>query len=69
MLLVGPDGTVAPRVIRDGPSQPGNLRIVRRGLEPTDRLVINGLLRARPGAKVTPEEGRIEPEPPAPSAI
>ncbi len=63
VLTVAQDGTVAPKIIRPGPSQPGGLRIVRAGLERTDRIVINGLIRARPGTKVTPEEGRIEPEP------
>jgi RND family efflux transporter MFP subunit len=62
VLTVDGEGTVTPRIIRPGPSQPGGLRIVRRGLEPEDRVIINGLIRARPGAKVTPKEGRIEPE-------
>ncbi len=61
-LTVDAEGTVHPKVIRPGPSQPGGLRIVRRGLEPGDRIVINGLMRARPGAKVTPTEGTIEPD-------
>ena len=61
-LTVDGDGTVRPKVIRPGPSQPGGLRIVRRGLEPGDRIIINGLLRARPGAKVTPTDGVIEPD-------
>jgi RND family efflux transporter MFP subunit len=34
----------------------GTLRVVTSGLSPGDRLVVNGLLRARPGAKVTPQE-------------
>ena len=36
------------------------LRVVRSGLAPTDRIVIEGLQRARPGQKVTPEDGKIE---------
>jgi hypothetical protein len=36
------------------------LRIVRSGLEPTDRIVIEGLPRARPGQKVKPEDGTIK---------
>ena len=60
VLTVGEDGTVAPKVIRPGPSY-GNMRIVRSGLAPGDRIVINGLMRARPGAKVTPQPGEIEP--------
>jgi len=59
VLTVGEDGTVVPKIIRPGPGYEG-LRIVRRGLEPTDRIIINGLVRARPGAKVTPEPGKIE---------
>lgn len=34
----------------------GNLRVVTSGLSTNDRLVVNGLLRARPGAKVQPQE-------------
>jgi RND family efflux transporter MFP subunit len=34
----------------------GTLRIVTSGLSAGDRLVVNGLLRARPGAKVQPQE-------------
>jgi multidrug efflux pump subunit AcrA (membrane-fusion protein) len=59
-MTVTADGTVAPRVIRPGPSYAGGLRIVRRGLEPGDRIIINGLMRARPGAAVTPQPGTIE---------
>jgi RND family efflux transporter MFP subunit len=45
--------------------EPGNLerglRIVRTGLKRDDRVVINGMQRVRPGARVTPTNGRIEP--------
>jgi len=33
--------------------------VVRSGLNPDDKVVINGLLRARPGGKVTPQDGAI----------
>jgi hypothetical protein len=36
------------------------LRIVRSGLAPTDRIVIDGIQRARPGQKVTAEDGTIK---------
>ena len=36
------------------------LRIVRSGLEATDRVVISGLQRVRPGAPVTPQAKAIE---------
>jgi RND family efflux transporter MFP subunit len=68
VLTVGADGVVTPKIIRPGPSQPGGLRIIRRGLAADDRIVINGLIKARPGSKVTPQEGTIAPEPTEPAA-
>jgi RND family efflux transporter MFP subunit len=62
VLTVKDDGTVAPKVIRPGPMELG-LRIVRSGLGPDDRIIINGLVRARPGSKVTPQPGTITPDP------
>jgi len=61
VMTVAEDGTVVPKPIRLGPAQPGGLRIVREGLTGDERIIINGLVRARPGGKVTPEEGKIEP--------
>ena len=61
-MTVGADGVVVPKIIRPGPFYDElGLRIVREGLEPTDQIIINGLLRARPNAKVTPVPGKIEP--------
>jgi len=42
----------------------GELRVIKEGIGPDDRVIVNGLMRARPGAKVTPQE---QP-PPAPAA-
>lgn len=61
VMTVSDDNTVVPVVIRPGPSQPGGLRIVREGLAGTERIIINGLVRAQPGGKVTPEQGTIAP--------
>jgi hypothetical protein len=36
------------------------LRAVRGGLTGEEQIIINGLMRARPGAKVTPQPGKIE---------
>jgi RND family efflux transporter MFP subunit len=63
VMTVAEDGTVVPIVIRPGPSQPGGLRIVREGLRGDERIIINGLIRARPGGKVTPQPGEIVAEP------
>lgn len=68
VLTVGEDDMVTPKIIRPGPSQPGGLRIVRRGLNVDDRIVINGLIKARPGTKVSPKDGVIAPELTEPAA-
>jgi len=36
------------------------LRLVRSGLAATDRVIIEGLPRARPGQKVKAEDGKVE---------
>ena len=58
VMTVDDDNIVVPKVVRPGPRELG-LRVIRSGLEPTDRVIINGLIRARPGAPVTPEPGTI----------
>ena len=35
---------------------PDDLRVIKDGIEPDDRVIVNGLMRARPGEKVTPQE-------------
>jgi RND family efflux transporter MFP subunit len=64
VMTVKDDGTVEPRVIRPGPRVDG-LRVVRQGLSAKDRIIIDGLVRARPGAKVTPQAGTITAVPDA----
>lgn len=60
VMTVAEDGTVVPKTVRLGPNRGPDLRIIREGLGPNDRIIISGLLRARPGAKVTTEEGKID---------
>ena len=57
-MVVEKDGTVAPRIIRLGPLIDG-LRVVREGLTPDDRVIIEGVLRARPGMKVEAKAGKV----------
>jgi RND family efflux transporter MFP subunit len=59
VFTVAEDGTVGTKLVELGPIVDG-LRVIRSGLEPSDRIVIEGLQRARPGQKVTPEVGKIE---------
>jgi RND family efflux transporter MFP subunit len=53
VYVVDAENTVRQKYIELGSLQ-GALRVVRSGLEPGDRVVVNGLMRARAGAKVTP---------------
>jgi RND family efflux transporter MFP subunit len=34
----------------------GDLRVIKEGVGPDDRVIVNGLMRARAGAKVTPQQ-------------
>jgi RND family efflux transporter MFP subunit len=34
----------------------GNLRVIKEGIAADDRVIVNGLMRARPGTKVAPQE-------------
>jgi RND family efflux transporter MFP subunit len=55
LLAVTNDNTVEKRPIRMAQLVDG-LRVIEEGLRPGDRVVVNGLQRARPGAKVDPEQ-------------
>jgi RND family efflux transporter MFP subunit len=57
---LGKDDIPEQRVVEPGTLERG-LRIVRAGLQRDDRIVISGLQRVRPGARVAPTQGRIEP--------
>jgi RND family efflux transporter MFP subunit len=59
VFTVADDGMVGTKRIEIGPIVEG-LRVVRSGLAPTDRIVIDGLPRAHPGQKVKAEDGKIE---------
>ena len=68
LFTVSPDGTVVPKPVELGPVTDDNLRVIRSGITADDQIIINGLLRARPGAKVTPEMGTIGAPPAPPGA-
>jgi RND family efflux transporter MFP subunit len=61
VMTVAPDGTVVPKVVQTGGLQ-GGLREIEAGLGRNDRVIIDGLIRATPGAKVTPKQGKITQE-------
>ena len=58
VLVVGKDGTVAAKPVDIGPLV-GDLRAIRSGISKTDRVIIQGVQFAQPGAKVRPRVTRI----------
>ena len=56
-LIVGADDTVELRPLEIGRAV-GDQWVVTSGLKPGDRIIVEGLQMAKPGAKVQPEEVR-----------
>jgi RND family efflux transporter MFP subunit len=54
VLLLGADNKVQYRPVELGPLVDG-MRVVRSGLKPGDTIVVNGLMRVRPGMQVSPQ--------------
>jgi membrane fusion protein, multidrug efflux system len=59
VMTVAPDATVKPKIVTTGDLR-GGLRVIQSGLAQTDRVIIDGLVRAIPGAKVAPQDGTIQ---------
>jgi multidrug efflux system membrane fusion protein len=60
VFVVKQDDTVEARPVTLGPLDDG-LRVVREGLKPEDRVVVDGLQRVRVGAKVSPHAAPAAP--------
>jgi len=60
VFVVKDDDTVEARPVTLGPLDDG-LRVIRDGLKPEDRVIVDGLQRARVGAKVTPHTAEAKP--------
>jgi multidrug efflux system membrane fusion protein len=60
VFVVKDDDTVEERQVTLGPLDEG-LRVIRQGLKPEDRVIIDGLQRARVGAKVSPHTAPAAP--------
>ena len=56
VLVVTADNTATPKYLTLGNLLGGNLRVVKEGLAADDRVIVNGLMRARAGQAVTPQE-------------
>jgi len=62
VYVVDAENKVVARPVELGPLSDG-LRVIRSGIEATDRVIVNGQLRARPGQPVTPKTVEIERAP------
>jgi multidrug efflux system membrane fusion protein len=60
VFVVKDDNTVEAKPVTLGPLDEG-LRVIREGLKPEDRVIVDGLQRARVGAKVTPQTAEVKP--------
>jgi membrane fusion protein, multidrug efflux system len=60
VFVVKSDDTVEARPVTLGPLDDG-LRVIREGLKPDDRVIVDGLQRVRVGAKVSPHEAKAAP--------
>ncbi|MGE5848645.1 MAG: efflux RND transporter periplasmic adaptor subunit [Candidatus Methylomirabilota bacterium] len=62
VLVVGPDDTVALRTITPAETV-GDLLIVRDGVQPGERVIVEGIQKARPGSKVAASAAPVGGEP------
>jgi RND family efflux transporter MFP subunit len=54
VLIVNTENTVEQRKVQVGPTV-GEMAVIESGLQPDDRVVVAGILRATPGQKVDPQ--------------
>jgi RND family efflux transporter MFP subunit len=54
VLIVNTENTVEQRKVQVGPTV-GEMAVIESGLQPDDRVVVAGILRANPGQKVDPQ--------------
>lgn len=60
VYVVDGENTVKQKFVTLGTLQ-GPLRVIKSGIDANDRVIVNGLMRARPNAKVTPQEQGAKP--------
>lgn len=65
VIVIDEQDTARPKYVTLGQLTPDNLRVIKEGIGPDDRVVVSGLMQARPGQKVRPEEQGAKPAGPA----
>ena len=68
VLAVDADNTARIKYVTLGQLAGNNMRIIKDGIGADDRVIVNGLMRARAGGKVTPQEQDAAANPPNPQA-
>jgi RND family efflux transporter MFP subunit len=69
LFVVGADNKVQQKYVELGQATKDNLRVIKSGLAPDDRVIVNGLMRARAGIAVSPKmEGGTPPSSAQPAA-
>ncbi|WP_404366806.1 efflux RND transporter periplasmic adaptor subunit [Sphingomonas sp. MMS24-J45] len=61
VYVVGKDGKVAPRPVETGPQVEG-LRVIKAGIAPTERVVIEGITTLQPGMPVKANLVKMKPK-------
>lgn len=64
VYTVGSDNVASPKYVTLGSVVDG-MRVVTNGLAANDVIVVNGLMRIRPGVKVSPQQATAQADPPA----
>lgn len=61
VIVIDGKDTARPRYVTLGQLTKDGLRVIKEGIGPDDRVVVSGLMQARPGQKVRPEERDTKP--------
>ena len=61
VIVVDDQNTARPKYVTLGQVTKDGLRVIKDGIGPDDRIVVSGLMQARPGQKVTPQEEGAKP--------
>jgi RND family efflux transporter MFP subunit len=64
VMVVDDQDTAQPKYVTLGQVTKDGLRAIKDGIGPDDRVVVSGLMQARPGQKVRPEEQGAKPAAP-----
>jgi RND family efflux transporter MFP subunit len=67
VMVIDAENMARQKYVTPGQLVGKDLRVIKEGISPDDRVVVNGLARIRPNIKVTPQEQGAEPPPAAPA--